>query len=125
MSIIETARLARNASIRLAAVESAQKNRALEAIRRAIADDAQAIFAANQQDLRQAEQEGLSAPLLKRLKFDQNKIDEACAGIDALIRLEDPVGRTLSAIELDTGLELYKVTCPIGVIGVIFESRPD
>ncbi len=48
-----------------------------------------------------------------------------CAGIDSLIKLDDPVGKTLAATELDKGLELYKVSCPIGVVGVIFESRPD
>jgi glutamate-5-semialdehyde dehydrogenase len=63
--------------------------------------------------------------LLKRLKFDENKIADVCAGIESLIKLEDPVGKTISGTELDKGLELYKVSCPIGVIGVVFESRPD
>jgi glutamate-5-semialdehyde dehydrogenase len=63
--------------------------------------------------------------LLKRLKFDEGKIADCIAGIESLIKLDDPVGRTLSATELDRGLQLYKVSCPIGVIGVIFESRPD
>ena len=72
-----------------------------------------------------AEKNKLSAPLLKRLKFDEGKIKEVCDGIESLIKLEDPVGKTLTATELDKGLELYKVSCPIGVIGIIFESRPD
>jgi glutamate-5-semialdehyde dehydrogenase len=63
--------------------------------------------------------------LLKRLKFDEGKIADVCAGIESLIKLDDPVGKTLSATELDEGLNLYKVSCPIGVIGVVFESRPD
>jgi len=67
----------------------------------------------------------LAAPLLKRLRFDEGKIKEACAGLLSLIQLPDPVGITLSALELDKDLELYKVSRPIGVIGVIFESRPD
>ncbi|MCK5173613.1 MAG: glutamate-5-semialdehyde dehydrogenase, partial [Planctomycetes bacterium] len=62
---------------------------------------------------------------LKRLKFDTAKIEDVCAGLESLIKLDDPVGQTLSATELDKHLELYKVSCPIGVIGVIFESRPD
>jgi glutamate-5-semialdehyde dehydrogenase len=62
---------------------------------------------------------------LKRLRFDEDKINQACGGLASLIKLADPVGVTLSAMELDEGLELYKVSCPIGVIGVIFESRPD
>jgi len=72
-----------------------------------------------------AEEANLAAPLLKRLRFDAAKLADVCAGIHSLIGLDDPVGRTLSAVELDTGLELYKVSCPIGVIGVVFESRPD
>ena len=62
---------------------------------------------------------------MKRLKFDRVKLAEVCDGIESLIKLEDPVGKTLSAKELDKGLRLYKVSRPIGVIGVIFESRPD
>jgi glutamate-5-semialdehyde dehydrogenase len=75
--------------------------------------------------LDKARRDNLAAPLLKRLKFDERKIAETVAGIESLIKLDDPVGKTLSATELDEGLELYKVSCPIGVIGVIFESRPD
>jgi glutamate-5-semialdehyde dehydrogenase len=67
----------------------------------------------------------LAAPLLKRLKFDEGKITEAVDGLSSLIGLADPVGITLSALELDKGLELFKVSCPIGVVGIVFESRPD
>ena len=125
MSITEVAALARQASTRLAAAKTDPKNQALELIRQALLDNADAIIAANQQDLAQAEKDNLAAPLLKRLKFDQSKIDGVCEGIQSLIGIDDPVGQTLTATELDDGLELYKVTCSIGVIGVIFESRPD
>ncbi|MHC4374171.1 MAG: glutamate-5-semialdehyde dehydrogenase [Planctomycetota bacterium] len=125
MSINETAAMARQASLRLAAATTEQKNKALEAVRTALLDNADAIIAANAEDMAQAKKDNLAAPLLKRLKFDQAKIDSVCEGIESLIRLDDPVGQTLTATELDAGLELYKVTCPIGVIGVIFESRPD
>ena len=125
MTIDQIAQRARQASIPLAAATADQKNRALSAIRAALLGHAEAIIEANRQDLARAEKENLSKPLLKRLRFDQDKINEACAGLDSLIALDDPVGKTLTATELDKGLELYKVTCPIGVIGVIFESRPD
>jgi len=59
------------------------------------------------------------------LCFTEDKIEEACRGLESLIQLDDPVGVTLSALELDDRLDLYKVSCPIGVIGVVFESRPD
>lgn len=125
MSIIEIASRAREASTRLAAAKTELKNKALEAIRNALMENADAIIAANQADLAEAEKDNLAMPLLKRLKFDKAKIDDVCAGIESLIGIDDPVGETLGATELDKGLELYKVTCPIGVIGVIFESRPD
>ncbi|MCF6335397.1 MAG: glutamate-5-semialdehyde dehydrogenase, partial [Spirochaetales bacterium] len=83
------------------------------------------IIAANKKDLIAAESENIAPPVLKRLKFDTGKIDEVCKGIESLITLSDPVGRTILARELDTDLELYQVSCPIGVIGMIFESRPD
>jgi glutamate-5-semialdehyde dehydrogenase len=83
------------------------------------------IVSANKKDLVAAEAGNLAAPLLKRLKFDEGKIADCIASIESLIKLDDPVGKTLAAAELDEGLELYKVSCPIGVIGVIFESRPD
>lgn len=125
MTIDQTARQARQASTLLAAASAAQKNRALAAVHAALQAECQAIIAANQADIEQAERENLAKPLLKRLKFDKAKIDEACAGLDSLMAIDDPVGKTLAATELDAELELYKVTCPIGVIGVIFESRPD
>ncbi|HEV56001.1 MAG TPA: glutamate-5-semialdehyde dehydrogenase [Phycisphaerales bacterium] len=125
MSIRDIARQARTAARRLAAIDNATKNAALDAIRQALQKDSDAIIAANRQDLAQADRDNLAPPLRKRLAFDAEKIADVCAGIDALIRLPDPVGRTVCAMELDTGLELYRVTCPIGVIGVVFESRPD
>ncbi|KPL23255.1 MAG: gamma-glutamyl phosphate reductase [Phycisphaerae bacterium SM1_79] len=125
MSIIEIAAAAKVASIQLAAVKTDVKNKALAEIARALKDRTGDIVKANEKDLADAEKNNLSVPLLKRLKFDESKIAETIAGIESLIKLDDPVGKTLSATELDEGLELYKVSCPIGVIGVIFESRPD
>ena len=72
-----------------------------------------------------AEKLGMSKVLIKRLMFDESKIDESIRGIHAVIKLDDPIGKTLHCIEMDTNLDLYKVTCPLGVIGAIFESRPD
>ena len=125
MNTTETAIAAKSASIQLAAVKTDIKNNALAEIAKALKQHSSKIIAANKKDLAKAEKNNLAAPLLKRLKFDENKIAEVCAGIDSLIKLDDPVGKTMAATELDKGLELYKVSCPIGVIGVIFESRPD
>jgi len=124
-TIRERAKAAKAASIHLAAIKSEAKNAALTEIAKALTQRRSDIIAANQRDLAEAERNALAAPLLKRLKFDEAKLADVCAGIHSLIKLDDPVGRTLAATELDTGLELYKVSCPIGVIGVVFESRPD
>jgi len=125
MNIAEIAKAAKSASIQLAAVKTDVKNKALADIARALEQSTSEIVSANKKDMAAAKKNNLAAPLLKRLKFDENKIAETIAGIDSLIKLDDPVGRIISATELDVGLELYKVSCPIGVIGVVFESRPD
>lgn len=101
------------------------RNQALEAIAKALAESKEKIFAANKTDLEKAAAAGLASPIVKRLKFDEQKLSDVIAGIDSLITLKDPLWNKLLERELDTGLTLYKVTCPIGVIGVIFESRPD
>ncbi len=109
----------------MAALDRHSKDNALAQIAAAIKAGASRIIEANLKDIKNAEDAKLDKPLLRRLKFDQSKIDGVCDGIESLIKLDDPVGATLSATNLDEGLELYKVSCPIGVIGVIFESRPD
>jgi len=125
MTIKDKAAQAKNASIQMAATAADIKNKALSAIAHALTANTDRIIAANQADLDTAAAENLAAPLLKRLKFQKDKIQEAVDGINSLISLPDPVGVTLSAMELDQGLELYKVSSPIGVIGIVFESRPD
>lgn len=125
MATLEKAQQAMQAKTLLGTLDHETKNKALGTIIKALQDNRQAIVAANQGDLERAEQEQLAAPLLKRLKFDDQKIEETCAGLASLIKLADPVGCVMGALELDNGLELFRVSSPIGVIGVIFESRPD
>lgn len=116
---------AKNAAILLAGVSGDLKNKALEAVAKKLYEKRNEIFEANQQDLERSETEKLGAPLLKRLRFDEKKLNEVVEGIKSLIELENPVGKTLLSTELDDGLELFRVSCPIGLIGIIFESRPD
>jgi len=125
MTCEETAVRARRAAAVLGSLSGDKKHEALEAVRRALLGSTETIVGANLRDLARAENDGLPAPLLKRLKFDEAKLRETCAGIESLMKLPDPAGRVLSARELDAGLELYQVTCPLGVVGIIFESRPD
>jgi glutamate-5-semialdehyde dehydrogenase len=125
MDISELADAAKAASVRLAASRTEVKNKTLAQIAADLRAHSAEIVSANQADLANAAKDNLAAPLQKRLKFDQGKIADVVAGIESLIKLDDPVGKTITATELDEALELYKVSCPIGVIGVIFESRPD
>ena len=115
----------RQAAWELAAADIQLRNAALLAMAKALQAHQDEIFSANAADYAQAEQDGLAAPLLKRLIFREEKLAAVCEGLEALSALPDPIGQTTYACELTEGLKLYRVACPIGVIGVIFESRPD
>jgi len=125
MSIEKLTADAKDASIKLAAAKTNTKNNALAQIDEHLKANSEKIITVNKKDLDNAEKNNLAAPLLKRLKFDEAKLQDVCNAIETLIKLDDPVGKTLAATQLDEKLELFKVSCPIGVIGVIFESRPD
>ena len=125
MTTKEKARAGKRASEASLGLDSSAKDAAIDAIAAALMSGAAEIEAANEADIAQAELEGLAAPLLKRLRFDGKKLDESIAGLEALRALPDPVGRILSARKLDEGLELRQVSCPIGLVAMIFESRPD
>lgn len=125
MDIQTLAEQCRKASVSMPSLPGETRNNALKHIAKVLDKHAEEIAAANRKDLERTQADNLDASLLKRLKFDQAKITQSREGIESLIRLPDPVGTTLAATELDTGLELFKVSRPIGVIGVIFESRPD
>ena len=125
MGIREDARSMKLASPVLAATTDDQRNAALELVAARLQENAEAIFAANAQDMAAAAEAGVDAPVMKRLKFDSAKLADVLAGIHQLISLPDPLGVVQLARELDEGLELRRFSCPIGVIGVIFEARPD
>src|SRR5262245_3706740 len=129
MHVQESAKRAKDAALQLATLSTATKNRALEAIADALIEHREHILEANHHDVTQAtrlvECGALAKPLLDRLKLTEHKVLDMATGVRSVAGLPDPVGRTLSTTELDTGLVLTQVTCPIGVIGAIFESRPD
>ncbi|MBI4586694.1 MAG: glutamate-5-semialdehyde dehydrogenase [Planctomycetes bacterium] len=128
-NIESMARRAKEASWRLASLGTAARNRALEAVLDSLTACREAILAANRQDMEEAarlvERGDLSAALMKRLDLSGDKFTAVLDGLRDLIRLPDPVGQVDLATRLDEGLELYRVSCPIGVLGVIFEARPD
>lgn len=126
--MINYAQIAKDAkkdSFKLATLSEEIRNNALRAISNALISNKEAIFEANKKDLQQAKKDNVPAPILARLKFNEEKLDVCVQGINDLIELKDPVGNILLKRELDKDLLLTKITCPIGVIGVIFESRPD
>jgi glutamate-5-semialdehyde dehydrogenase len=125
MNTYEAAVAAKRAARVMAGMSSETKNKALRIIADMLKNNSELIISANQSDLERSQSEKLAAPLMKRLKFDQHKLEEVTDGLNSLIGLDDPAGKTLLMHELDDGLDLYRVSCPIGVIGVIFESRPD
>ena len=119
------ARAAREAAPALAALSADVRNRALLCAAETLYARRADIFEANRSDLARAREQHLAAPLLSRLRFDEAKLRTVLDGLQALAALPDPLGCTLLATQLAPGLDLYRVSCPIGVIGVIFESRPD
>ena len=116
---------AREAALRLSASSIEERNRALLSIGDAIRRHLPEIIAANARDVQKATDENLSAPLLGRLHFGEAKAERVIEGLKALAQLPDPLNRVQYANEIAEGLKLYRCSCPIGVIGVIFESRPD
>ncbi len=124
-SVTRAARRSKKASLRLQSSPTEMRNRALGAIADHLLARKAEIVRENETDLSKAERSGVSPVLLKRLGFGEGKIEEAVEAVRSVAMLEDPVGRVLEKRELDKGLILERVTCPIGVIGVVFESRPD
>jgi glutamate-5-semialdehyde dehydrogenase len=127
--VVAKAQAARQASIELAMLSSEQKNETLKAIADAIWRNRSALQEENGKDLSDANvllKEGkISRAVVQRLKLDEMKIESIVSMVRSVTSLEDPVGKTDYAVELDDGLELFRVSSPIGVIGFIFESRPD
>ena len=115
---------AKLATLKMAALSTEVKNSALKAMAEAVRNNKERILAANAEDVAESEN-SVPAEILKRLRLNDDKVEDMIASILDVARISDPVGETMSAIELDEGLELYQKRCPIGLIGVIFEARPE
>lgn len=127
--IIAEVKAAKTASILLSSVPTSRKDAALDAMANALDAAREDILRANAIDLekgrRLVDSGEISVSMYKRLAIDDSKIDGMIAGIRDVMSLGDPVGEVMSALDLDDGLTLYQIRCPIGMLGVIFESRPD
>lgn len=115
---------ARSAAYRMAALSEDEKNQALSAFADLIDNNRQALLAANRKD-RDEQREQISESLYQRLGLDEAKLDQLTQGIRDVRKLPNPTGKVLARTRLDDGLVLEKITAPLGVIGIIFESRPD
>ena len=125
MDFIDSIKKVKDDSFAMASLPEETRNGALEAVARALTENKAAIFEANTRDMEAARESSLAQPIINRLKFDEKKLATCISGIYDLIDLEDPLFKDLLKRQLDNDLVLTKTTCPIGVIGVIFESRPD
>jgi glutamate-5-semialdehyde dehydrogenase len=123
--LVELAAKTRLAAQKLGILSTAEKNQAIEAVAQALEAAASEIIAANEADCLAAEAEGIAKPLYNRLKFDTTKLKSTIAGLRDVAKLSDPVGVVQIHRELDRGLILKRITCPLGVLGVIFEARPE
>jgi glutamate-5-semialdehyde dehydrogenase len=122
LAIAERAKRAANA---LALAPEAAKNKALTEAAKALREHSADILKANQKDAELAKQNGISAAMLDRLLLDQKRIESMAKGLEDIAALPDPVGKVLSSAKRPNGLTISRVSVPIGVIAVIYESRPN
>lgn len=123
--VIEKGRRAKKASILMNMKTTDEKNKALVAISRQLQMDAPNIIKANRLDLQQGADTGLSTAVLDRIMLNETRIQAMCEAIQLLAKLPDPVGETLENIEKENGLQIVKKRVPLGVIGMIYEARPN
>jgi glutamate-5-semialdehyde dehydrogenase len=116
---------ARAAALVLGLAPTEQKNRALRAAAAALRARAPQILAANDEDMREGAKRELSGALLDRLRLDDSRIDAMARGLDDIERLADPIGKRLAQWSRPNGLSIERVCVPLGVIGIIYESRPN
>lgn len=125
ISLIDMAAKTRSAAMELGNLSISDRNEAINAIAQALAASAEKILAANEADCRAARDEGISKPLYHRLQLGESKLAATIAGVRDVVRLSDPIGIDQIHRELDEGLILKRVSCPLGVLGIIFEARPE
>jgi glutamate-5-semialdehyde dehydrogenase len=124
-SVADIAAQAKKAALELARLPTAVKDETLTKMADELESNLKAILEANAKDLEFAQKENLAGPLISRLTLNEDKVRGMAEGIRSVVSLPDPVAQIESRMELDEDLNLTRVSCPIGVIGAIFESRPD
>ena len=125
MTLIELATKAKEAKYQVALLSTEVKNKAILAVADALENNCQAIISANAIDMENGEKKGLSKGLLDRLKLDESRIRGMAEGLRQVVDLEDPIGKVTEDWERPNGLRISKRLVPIGVVGVIYEARPN
>lgn len=123
--VLQTGLAAKAASEELAQTSGRMRNDALQAMADALAERADEILAANGEDYRAASEAGTAAPLLDRLLLDDKRIASMSAALCSLAELDDPIGRVLEKRTLYNGIELSRISVPIGVVAIVYEARPN
>ena len=124
-SLLEVAHKTRQAARELGVLSSAERNQAIAAIAESLEMAIPEILKANELDCEAAQAEGISKPLYDRLKLSESKLKSTITGVWDVQKLADPIGEITIHRELDQGLVLKRMSCPLGVLGVIFEARPE
>lgn len=123
--VLSKGKAAKNASYKLMNATTEEKNGALLHIAEQIVKDKKAIIEANEKDLESGREKGLDASILDRIMLNEERIDQMAHAIKLLVELDDPIGTAIESNKLDNGLHVEKVRVPLGVIGMIYEARPN
>ncbi len=123
--LVEKAKKAKEASRKIAVLSTMAKDRALDAVARVLEQNKESVFAANRKDVAAARETGMKESLVDRLALDENKMKGIVEGVRAVIALPDPVGSSDAAWTRPNGLRIVQVRVPFGLIGIIYESRPN
>lgn len=123
--VLDIALRAKAASTQLARTSTDQRNAAVRAMAQALRDNCADILAANALDMKAGEEAGMSAGLLDRLKLDEARVEGMASALEDLAALPDPVGRILEEREMDGGMQLQRMSVPMGVVAMVYEARPN
>lgn len=125
MNLEQIGAQAKQASYQLAALSTEQKNQALQMVSSSVLENREAILEANRIDMENGQKKGLNAGLLDRLQLTEQRIADMADAVLDIVKLDDPIGEILDTYELENGLHIEKKRVPIGVIGIIYEARPN
>lgn len=116
---------AKSASYQIAKLSQTEKNKALKSIEKSLLRNKDSIIQANKKDIENARKNNMAESMIDRLSLDEKRIDDICTGIEKVIFLDDPIGKIDDVILRPNGLQVGKMTVPLGVIGIIYEARPN